>query len=96
MNIQEIIIKNWGLEHMSSEEQESILDKVGTLVFQAVVSRGLSLLSEEDQEKLDKELEGKENSPEYALDFFNNHISGFEVVIADEVESIKRQLGLIS
>jgi hypothetical protein len=96
MNIQEIIIKNWGLEHMSSEEQESILDKVGTLVFQAVVTRGLSFLSEEDQDNLEKELEGKEDPHQYVLDFLSGHISGFEVLIRDEVESIKRQLGLIS
>mgnify|MGYP000854610944 CR=1 FL=1 len=86
------IIKEWGLENLSSEEQVSAIEKINQILFQAILSRSLDLLQESEVDELEKIMEMDETTPEIILQFLYQKIPNLEKVRVEEVNNLKQSI----
>lgn len=61
------IIKEWGLENLSPDKQEETVERIGRILYQAILVRSLDILSEQEQEEFDQLLDKDETTPQVAL-----------------------------
>lgn len=86
------IIKEWGLSHLSQEEQVDMVDRIGRLIYQALLVRSLDILSDDEQDELDKILDKDESTPEDTLRFLEEKIPTFELILKEETENLKKDV----
>ncbi len=86
------IIRDWKLEHLSAEEQLDVLDRVGRLLYQAVLVRSLDILSEKEQGELDTLLDEEETTSADVYAFLNTKIEKFGDLVFEEREELRKTL----
>lgn len=86
------IIKDWHLEHLSAEEQMDVLDRVGRLLYQAVLVRSLDILSAKEQGELDTLLDQEETTSADVYQFLNTKIEKFGDLVFEEREELRKTL----
>ncbi len=87
------MVKEWGLEKLSSEEQDSYIERIGTLIYQAVIVRASEEMSAADQTAFDTFMnEHPEADAPVILDFLSGHITTFAAIIAEETAKLKEML----
>jgi len=86
------IIKEWGLESMPLEKQVDIVDRIGKMIYQAVLVRALDILSEKEQEEFDQILDKDTSTPQEVLAFLQSKIPTFEQLVMEERQNLKRDL----
>ena len=84
------IIKDLGMDQLSPEKQEEMLLTIGRLIFQGVIIRVMSLLSEKDKDEFDKLLTEKIEDEEAVLNFLKSKIPNLEELINEEVALFKK------
>ena len=84
------IIKDLGMDQLPPEKQEEMLLTIGRLIFQGVIIRVMSLLSEKDKDEFDKLLTEKIEDEEAVLNFLKSKIPNLEELINEEVVSFKK------
>ena len=89
--IKQTIIDLFDLEKMEPVKAAEMVDRLGKLVFQAVLVRALPLLSEEDIIEYDKIIAKKE-SGEVIFRFLGEKIPNFENMIMEESEVLRAEL----
>lgn len=91
MTIKQTIIDLFDLEKMTPEKAAEMVDRLGKLVFQAVLVRALPLLSGKDLVEYDKIIAGKEGG-EVIFKFLGEKIPDFENMIMEESEALRAEL----
>jgi hypothetical protein len=86
------IIKEWGLQNLSEDEREGIVERIGRLIYQALLVRSLDLLSDEEQDDLDVLLDKDETTPVEVIQFLAEKIPTLEAIRKEEVENLKRDI----
>ena len=89
--IKQTIIDLFELGKMASEKATEMVNRLGKLVFQAVLVRVLPLLSEQDMAKYEKIVDSKEGG-EMIFKFLGEKIPDFENIILEEAESLRAEL----
>ena len=85
-------IKEWRLESLSAEEQASTIERIGRLIYQALLIRALDILSETEQSQFDELLDKDTTTPEEVLDFLAKKIPTFEALRIEEINKLKSDL----
>jgi hypothetical protein len=86
------IIKEWGLDNMSPEQREDAVDRIGKMLYQAVLVRSLDILSEKEQTDMDSLLDKEGSTIEDVLGFLASKIPTFDTLIAEERAKLKADL----
>ena len=86
------IIKEWGLESLSSEKQAEMVERIGRLVYQAILVRSLDILSEKEQTEFDLLLDEDTTTPQDVMAFLHGKIPTFEMLLGEEREKLKIDL----
>ena len=86
------MIREWGLEDLPEEKQVEMVDRIGRLLYQAVLVRTLDILSDKDQEEFDALLDLDTTTPQEVLVFLNSKISTFEQLVTEERNNLKEEL----
>jgi hypothetical protein len=86
------IIKEWGLSKLALEEQADMVERIGRLIYQALLVRSLDLLSEEEQTELDLILDEEQTTPQDVLHFLEVKIPTFELLRQEEITNLKRDI----
>ncbi|MFA5888646.1 MAG: DUF5663 domain-containing protein [Candidatus Paceibacterota bacterium] len=86
------IIKEWGLESLTSEKQVEIADRVGKMIYQALLVRALDILSEKEQTEFDLLLDEDATTPQDVLVFLQSKIPTFGQLVSEERQNLKRDL----
>ena len=89
--IKQTIIDLFELDKITPEKSAEMVDRLGKLVFQAVLVRTLPLLSEKDFTEYEKIIDGKEGG-EMIFKFLSEKVPDFEKIIAEESESLRAEL----
>jgi hypothetical protein len=84
----ESIIRDLGIDGLKEEEQQEVLQRIGSIIYQAVFERILGELSEEDQDKLDRML-SKDPAANEVLTFLRERIDNVDDIIAEEVQRFR-------
>jgi len=91
--IDEQLMKNLGLEALSPEEKAAIVEQFADVLFQAVLVRGMELLSEDKKDLLEEELKKDPDAgQDVFMDFFMANIPDFQSVIDDEMKRVKDRI----
>lgn len=86
------IIKEWGLQSIPLEKQEEVVERIGRLLYQAILVRSLDILSEKEQDDLDKLLDKDDTTPQTVFAFLESKIPTFQDLMRDEKASLKRDI----
>jgi hypothetical protein len=89
--IKQTIVDLFELDKMAPEKAAEMVNRLGKLVFQAVLVRALPLLSEKDFTEYEKIVDGKEGG-EILFKFLSEKIPDFEKIVAEESESLREEL----
>ena len=92
--IQKNISDALDLSALPPEEQEEIIQRVGALVYQNVLTRALEVMPESDQNDFEKLLD-RNAGPEEIFMFLKNKVPDFEKMIVEEAEKLKNKTSSI-
>lgn len=86
------VVKEWGLETMPLEKQADMVDRIGKMIYQAILVRSLDILSEKEQTEFDLLLDEDTTTPQDVLAFLQSKISTFEQLVMEERQNLKQDL----
>ncbi len=86
------IISEWGLGELPQEEQIDMVDRIGRLIYQAILVRSLDILSEIEQDEFDALLNEDTSTPEEVVIFLERKIPTFKVLLKEEVGKLKADI----
>jgi len=89
--IKQTITDLFELDKMAPEKAAETVDRLGKLIFQAVLVRVLPILSEQDLAEYEKIVDSKEGG-EVIFKFLGEKIPDFEKIIMEEAESLRAEL----
>jgi len=84
------IAKDFGLENMEPEEQEKMIEKIGNLLFEAVVERAVDAMDEETMNDFEDALGKAGGDYQKVVAFLKSHVAGFDKIVSDEMSRLKR------
>src|SRR5436189_3780640 len=86
------IIKEWGLSSLPEAKQKETVNRIGRILYQAVLVRSLDILSSDEQSEMDALLEVDSTTPQDVLLFLKSKIPTFEVLLVEERKNLKEDL----
>lgn len=86
------IVKEWGLKTLPLETQVEMVDRIGRVIFQAVLVRSLDILSENEQIELDELMDKDTSTPEIVMAFLRSKIPTFDMLLLEERQNLKRDI----
>src|SRR3989338_930403 len=89
--IKENLVEMFELDKMPPEKAAETAERLGKLVFQAVLVRALPELSEKDFAEYEKIVGGQEGG-EVIFKFLGEKVPDLEKIIAEEAESLRKEL----
>jgi len=89
--IKENLITLFELDKMPAEKATEMVDRLGKLVFQAVLVRILPTLSEKDLAEYEQIVESKEDA-EKLFKFLSEKVPEFDNIINEEAENLRAEL----
>jgi hypothetical protein len=86
------IIAEWGLTNLPEMKQVEMVDRIGRLLYQALLVRSLDILSEKEQIEFDLLLDKDATTPQNVLDFLKTKIPTFDLMVVEERDKLKDNL----
>ena len=86
------IIKEWGLEPLPKDKQSDVADRIGKMIYQAVLVKALDILSEQEQTEFDQLLDDNATTPQDVLAFLKSKIPTFDQLVLEERQNLKKDL----
>ena len=86
------IIKEWGLSSLPDSKREEMVNRIGRIIYQALLVRSLDILSDVEQTELDTLLDIDSTTPQDVLLFLKLKIPTFEQLIIEERKNLKEDL----
>lgn len=86
------IIEDWGLGSLPPDKQADVVDRMGKMIYQAILVRALDILSEKEQEEFDLILDNDSSTPQDVLTFLQSKIPTFDQLVIEERNSLKQDL----
>lgn len=86
------IIQEWGLESLPEIKQVEVMDRVGKLLYQALLVKSLDILSETEQTEFDLLLDEETSTPQDVLIFLKSKIPTFDIMVLEERNKLKDDL----
>ncbi len=86
------IINEWGLGSLPEDKQLDVVERLGKMLYQAILVRSLDILSEKEQTEFDLLLDEDTTTPEDVLGFLKSKIPTFDNMLNDEKQNLKRDI----
>ncbi|MCX6703705.1 MAG: DUF5663 domain-containing protein [Candidatus Zambryskibacteria bacterium] len=86
------VIVEWGLGDLPLEEQIDMVDRIGRLIYQAVLVRSLDILSEVEQVEFDLLLDEDTTTPQEVVVFLESKIPTFKLLLKEEINKLKMDI----
>ena len=86
------IIKEWGLANLPEQRQTEVVNRIGRILYQALLVKSLDILSEKEQTDMDNLLDNDSTTPEDVLRFMQSKIPTFDILVKDERKRLKEDL----
>jgi len=86
------IIHEWGLEDLPEVKQVELVDRIGKLLYQAILVRSLDILSEKEEGELDQLLDHDTSTAQDVLVFLQSKIKNFDAIVAEEREKLREDI----
>lgn len=89
INLSKDIIEEWRLGSLDHDKQVEMVDRIGHILYQAILVRSLDILSEKEQTEFDLLLNEDNTTPQEVLVFLKSKIPTFDSLVKEEKEKIK-------
>jgi hypothetical protein len=89
-NFKSRITQDFGLSNMRAEEQEKMIDRIGTLLFEAVVERSVDTMDDGTLSDFEDMLGSAGNDYQKVLSFLKDRVGSFGEIVSDELGRLKR------
>ncbi len=89
--IKDNLVDLFELDKMAPEKAAEMVDRLGKLVFQAVLVRSLPFLSEKDFSEYEKIVDGSEGG-DVLFKFLSEKVPHFEEIVKEEAENLRSEL----
>ena len=86
------IIKEWGLENLSDMQRMEMTDRIGRIMYQAILVRSLDILSDKEEQELDALLDTDSTTPPRVLAFLKSKIPTFGLLVKEQRQKLKEDL----
>ena len=86
------IIREWNLEKMSPLKQKEAVERIGRILYQAILVKSLDILSDTQQAELDSLLNQDRTTPDQVLKFLKTKIPNFDSVLIEARQALKEDL----
>jgi hypothetical protein len=86
------IIHEWGLQDLPETKQIELVDRIGKLLYQAILVRSMDILSEKEEGELDVLLDNDATTAQDVLIFLQSKIKNFDTIVAEEREKLKEDV----
>lgn len=84
------IAQDFGLSKMGAGEQEKMIERIGTLLFEAVVERAVDNMDETTINDFEDLLGKASNDYQLVLGFLKERVPGFGEIVGDELARLKK------
>ncbi|MBP6855286.1 MAG: hypothetical protein KBD26_02130 [Candidatus Pacebacteria bacterium] len=88
--LRQTIINAYNLGSLSEDEQNDIIERIGSLIFQGILMRVMEDMSETLQSEFEEMLD-KDASPEMIIGFLRENVRDFENIAKEEAEKFQRE-----
>lgn len=88
--LRQTIINAYNLGSLTEEEQNDIIERIGSLIFQGILMRVMEGMSESLQSEFEEMLD-KDASPEMIIGFLRENVSDFENIAKEEAEKFQTE-----
>ncbi len=88
--LRQTIINAYNLSSLSEDEQNDIIERIGSLIFQGILMRVMDGMPENLQSEFEEMLD-KDASPEMIIGFLRENVSDFENIAKEEAEKFQRE-----
>ena len=78
------------MTNLTPEKQTEVADRIGRILYQAILVRSLDILSEKEQIDFDLLLDNDGTTPQDALQFLKDKIPTFELLVKEEKDKVKQ------
>lgn len=85
--IHSVLIKALGLENASKEKQDEVVESMGAVIYQAVITRALEEMKDETVDEFEI-ITDNDPTPEKLIKFFMEKIPNFEAMMKEEATAI--------
>ena len=86
------VVEVWALESLPEDKRVDIVERIGKMLYQAILVRSLDILSEKEQTEFDLLLDEDTTTPQDVLGFLQSKIPTFEKLVLEERKSLKENL----
>ena len=86
------VVTEWGLGSLEPEKQAEMVERIGRLMYQAILVKALDILSEKEQVEFDLLLDEDSTTPDDVLGFLQKKIPTFDLMVIEERRALKEDL----
>ncbi len=86
------ITKEWDLTSMPEEKREEAINRIGRILYQAVLVRTLDILSDGEQDELDELMNNNTTTPKDVLLFLKSKIPTFDELLREERDNLREEI----
>lgn len=84
------IAQDFGLGSMDSGEQERMIEKIGTLLFESVIERAVDSMDDKTMDDFGLIIDSAGKDYEKVITFLKTRVGGFDSIVVDEMSRLKR------
>ena len=95
-NFKKQIALDFGLSNLSPESQERMIERVGNMLFEAVVERSVDVMDEETRNDFEDMLGSIGQDYQKLIVFLNTRVVGFKTIVSDEMSRLRRATSLVA
>ena len=89
-NFKTKISDDFGLGKLKPEDQEKMIERIGNMLFEAVVERSIDEMTEETLENFENFMGSVGKDYDKVIAFLSQHVPGFQTIVSDEMARLKR------
>ncbi len=86
------ITKEWDLSKIPLEKREEAVNRIGRILYQAILVRTLDILSSEEQNELDEIMNKNSTTPKDIFLFLRSKIPTFDELVREERDNLKEEI----
>src|SRR3989344_4676425 len=89
-NFKKQIANDFGLQNMPREEQEKFIERIGNMLFEAVVERSIDSMDEKTANDFETLIGTVSGDYDKVITFLKSNIPAFQEIVSDEMSRLKR------
>ena len=84
------IIDDFGLSKMPAEEQDKFIEKIGNMLFEAVIERSIDNMDKEAMTDFDEVISNAGEDYQKVITFLSQRVEGFKEIVSEEMARLKK------